>query len=554
SISTAFQSPAHPKKLFLFAFKILLLLLILYVRSRLKEQGPPPEQQVDNETASDKQKTPMSSSPPATSRSGTPSKQQADRSPNDIPVLPRESRKRSSRNSKKKQQQQQQHENYSDDAPRSPGNDDSVTDDRSDIAEVRPKSTLAGVARASDSGIATDYTTDSPSHKQSRTSSLGIADNGSPDNYRKSAGRRLTQHPEQGRTDDPRKRQSRHINSRLSDDESRQEAGDKSHPVSDSSSVATDRVRSKHPREEQLSPSSSSSQRQTRSRDARRKKTNKEQQQQQHISSNDIPRQSPSRETQDIPLDKPSGAQEKYPDRNIGFKDSLRFGPKDTTLPDKFTSGPLLEQLGLDENDVQKFMKAYGEYNKIMAKENRPGFDMPADFGTIFGCKPLEQRSDGHNDESVLLPPPLPSSSSSPSADQGPSPEMAEVVPEEAELLKNNIKCDPPPPERTLTDLVGKTVDRAGNILGDDGSVIGKVNPDLSYLDGMTVAENGDIVDMAGKVYGTAEVVVAPKPTDKKEKKPGSTFRVGSGDDDLVVNVDAHKGGISFSIHIPRPK
>lgn len=203
---------------------------------------------------------------------------------------------------------------------------------------------------------------------------------------------------------------------------------------------------------------------------------------------------------------------------------------KDTTLPEKFLSSPTMEQLGLEEQDARKFMQAMKAYNKLMAEET------------------MKQKV---NDEEQALPVVDEENDQQEHAQQS-LPETQDANDSSQNLIENNIKYEKPS-KPTLEDLVGKKVNKDGSVVDDQGNVLGKVSRDLSYLDGKVVNENGDIVDDSGNVYGKAEPVDPPA-SSNKNKKGGSSLAVRNGDEDVIVNVDAHKGGISFSIHIPRAK
>lgn len=204
---------------------------------------------------------------------------------------------------------------------------------------------------------------------------------------------------------------------------------------------------------------------------------------------------------------------------------------KDTTLPEKFLSSPTMEQLGLEEQDARKFMQAMKAYNKLMAEET------------------MKQKM---LDEEQALPVVDEKNDQQEHAQQQPLPETQDANGSSQNLIENNIKYEKPS-KPTLEDLVGKKVNKDGSVVDDQGNVLGKVSRDMSYLDGKVVNENGDIVDDSGNVYGKAEPVDPPA-SSNKNKKGGSSLAVRNGDEDVIVNVDAHKGGISFSIHIPRAK
>ncbi|CDH54555.1 predicted protein [Lichtheimia corymbifera JMRC:FSU:9682] len=222
----------------------------------------------------------------------------------------------------------------------------------------------------------------------------------------------------------------------------------------------------------------------------------------------------------------------------------LKNNEKDTTLPEKFLSSPTMEQLGLDEQDARKFMQAFKAYNKLMAKEHMKQTTDDVEQQASF-LPTMDEKHESQEDEPSK-------ENEDPSTQQQQQPDDGSH-----KLIENNVKYDQKPAKPTLKDLVGKKVDKEGNVVDDEGKVLGKVSRDMSYLDGKTVNENGDIVDSSGNVYGKAEPVDPPPPTAtaaNDKKKSGSSLAVRNGDEDVIVNVDAHKGGISFSIHIPRAK
>ncbi|KAI9492995.1 hypothetical protein BDB00DRAFT_872856 [Zychaea mexicana] len=129
-------------------------------------------------------------------------------------------------------------------------------------------------------------------------------------------------------------------------------------------------------------------------------------------------------------------------------------------------------------------------------------------------------------------------------------------------LLQNNLQFDPP---REEVNLTGERLDASGNVLDSEGNIIGTVvKDDWSHVAGKKVNEHGEIVDLAGNVYGKVRPSTSTSRQPSKDnnssgtdskKRSGISFSNSNGSsDDLVVNVDATKGGISFSIHIPRPQ
>lgn len=86
------------------------------------------------------------------------------------------------------------------------------------------------------------------------------------------------------------------------------------------------------------------------------------------------------------------------------------------------------------------------------------------------------------------------------------------------DVIQNNVKLDrkqsdekepkQPMEKRTVKDLVGKKLDKFGNVLDDSGKIIGKVSHDFSSMEGKQVNEIGEIIDEeTGKLLGKVEPI-----------------------------------------------
>jgi hypothetical protein len=206
-------------------------------------------------------------------------------------------------------------------------------------------------------------------------------------------------------------------------------------------------------------------------------------------------------------------------------------------IPEQFLSTDFMQEAGFDDNDARRLMKTIMEYNQKSLKQPT---DSEGEQGSeAEDIKPQEEKQIPHNDN------------------------QAEKAGDLSKSIVNNVKTEPSNNKttvvgRSLKDLIGKKVDKSGNITDDAGNVIGKVTGDISDVDGKTVNEEGNVVDEQGKVYGKAQVV------DSKEvngvsvstENSGQSGQISlrNGDSDLIIKVDATKSGISFTIHIPRPQ
>lgn len=236
-------------------------------------------------------------------------------------------------------------------------------------------------------------------------------------------------------------------------------------------------------------------------------------------------------------------------------KDQLEQSTKDTAkslgIPEHFLSTDFMQEAGFDDNDARKLMKAIMEYNQK----------------SMMSSSDSEAEQDHTDDQSQgdLLSQEKPQ----PNGAQTPQIEVPSTPKQETEngtknlgaSLENNVKIEPKnleDPEKLLKNLVGKSVDKNGNIHNDQGGVIGKVTGDITDVEGKKVNEAGDVVDDDGKVFGKIKPVdpteVAGISVSQDENGQSGNICLRHGDSDLIIKVDATKTGISFSIHIPRPQ
>jgi Protein of unknown function (DUF3659) len=242
-------------------------------------------------------------------------------------------------------------------------------------------------------------------------------------------------------------------------------------------------------------------------------------------------------------------------------KDQLEKSTKDQAkqlgIPEHFLSTDFMQEAGFDDSDARKLMKAIMEYNQksMMSSDSEAEQDNTADDEQPQG-NPLSQEKPQSNGLSTPQ-------TEKPST---PKPEVSQSATENGtkELgasFDNNVKIEPKAPEdpeALMKKLVGKTVDKNGNIHNDDGKLIGKVTGDITDVDGKKVNEAGDVVDEDGKVFGKIKPVdpseVAGISVSQDENGQSGNICLRHGDSDLIIKVDATKTGISFSIHIPRPQ
>lgn len=238
-------------------------------------------------------------------------------------------------------------------------------------------------------------------------------------------------------------------------------------------------------------------------------------------------------------------------------KDQLEQSTKDTAkslgIPEHFLSTDFMHEAGFDDNDARKLMKAIMEYNQksMMSSDSEAEQD-----NNTAG----EDQSQGDS---------LSQEKPQPNGAQTPQTEIPSTPKQEAEngtkdlgaSFDNNVKVEPKTPEdpaKLLKNLVGKSVDKNGNIHNDQGGVIGKVTGDITDVEGKKVNEAGDVVDEDGKVFGKIKPVdpteVAGISVSQDENGQSGNICLRHGDSDLIIKVDATKTGISFSIHIPRPQ
>ncbi|KAI8582508.1 hypothetical protein K450DRAFT_227500 [Umbelopsis ramanniana AG] len=235
-------------------------------------------------------------------------------------------------------------------------------------------------------------------------------------------------------------------------------------------------------------------------------------------------------------------------------KDQLEKTTKDQAkqlgIPEHFLSTDFMQEAGFDDNDARKLMKAIMEYNQksMMSSDSEAEQDNTADEPQSQG-NPLSQEK------------PQPNGAQTPQTEKPSTPKEEVSQPENGSmggLLENNVKVEPKAPEALLKDLVGKSVDKNGNVHGDDGKLMGKVTGDITDVEGKKVNEAGDVVDEDGKVFGKIKPVdpteVAGINVTQDENGQSGNICLRHGDSDLIIKVDATKTGISFSIHIPRPQ
>ncbi|KAJ2891591.1 putative late embryogenesis abundant protein [Zalerion maritima] len=97
-------------------------------------------------------------------------------------------------------------------------------------------------------------------------------------------------------------------------------------------------------------------------------------------------------------------------------------------------------------------------------------------------------------------------------------PAEGETPGEEAEAFEEKASID-------FSDLVGCKINKLGNVVGEEGNVIGRItsgNPKL--LIGRRVAEDGKIFDDSGKVIGEAEPIPNSEREEYKEPAPFEDF------------------------------
>jgi hypothetical protein len=103
--------------------------------------------------------------------------------------------------------------------------------------------------------------------------------------------------------------------------------------------------------------------------------------------------------------------------------------------------------------------------------------------------------------------------------------EEVEEVPEEVEA-------------KDLSDLEGKKVNKAGNVVDENGKLFGRVvDGEISRLIGKKCDAEGKIWSSSGKVIGTAELV----PVDERDEESGGPF------EDFPDAIVDSKGNIVFN-------
>ncbi|KAI9285547.1 hypothetical protein BC943DRAFT_323556 [Umbelopsis sp. AD052] len=264
-----------------------------------------------------------------------------------------------------------------------------------------------------------------------------------------------------------------------------------------------------------------------------------------------------TKKSQSVVPDQVSDTVEQTKDKVSEGKDQLEQTTKDQAkqlgIPEHFLSTDFMHEAGFDDSDARKLMKAIMEYNQkslMSSSDSEAEQDNTADEEAQ--GNPLSQekpQSNGVQTPQTETPPP-------------PSEEVSQ--PENGTAgaaFENNVKVEPKTPEdpeALLKNLVGKTVDKNGNVHNDDGKLMGKVTGDITDVEGKKVNEAGDVVDEDGKVFGKIKPVdpteVAGISVSQDENGQSGNICLRHGDSDLIIKVDATKTGISFSIHIPRPQ
>jgi len=242
---------------------------------------------------------------------------------------------------------------------------------------------------------------------------------------------------------------------------------------------------------------------------------------------------------------KVEGTKDKVDDTRDKVEQTIKDQAQQLGIPEHLLSSDFMQQADFDDSDSRKLMKDIMEYNKKFLAQQQIDSEAETKSDQEEPEEPKTQK------EQQALP------VNEPVTEQM----QTEMANDLNKSIESNVKIEPSENkateiERSLKDLVGKTVDKAGNIVNDSGNTIGKVTGDITNLVGKIVSEGGNIVDDQGSVIGKAHVADSKEVNGVKvlTENSGQSGKISlrNGDSDVVIKVDATTTGISFSIHIPR--